>query len=68
MRDDLVNFIQQGDLDVVSHNDEFQGKTHCFGLASITDPHAITQYILGTGSYKFPKPHGVHAWFKATLG
>ncbi|KAF8807688.1 cytochrome P450 [Phlegmacium glaucopus] len=43
--------------------------TGAFGhqVLSITDPRAIT-YILGAGVYKFPKPHGVRAWFKATLG
>ncbi|KAF9269922.1 cytochrome P450 [Marasmius fiardii PR-910] len=34
---------------------------------SIIDPRAIT-YILGEGVYSFPKPDGVRAWFKATLG
>ncbi|KAG7090808.1 hypothetical protein E1B28_009892 [Marasmius oreades] len=34
---------------------------------SIIDPRAIT-YILGEGAYNFPKPDGVRAWFKATLG
>ncbi|KAJ7596761.1 cytochrome P450 [Mycena floridula] len=34
---------------------------------SITDPRAIA-YIVGEGIYSFPKPHGVRAWFKATLG
>ncbi|KAF8167803.1 cytochrome P450 [Crassisporium funariophilum] len=43
--------------------------TGAFGhqVLSITDPRAIN-YILGTGAYKFPKPRGVRAWFKATLG
>ncbi|KAI3615516.1 cytochrome p450 [Moniliophthora roreri] len=34
---------------------------------SITDPRAIS-FILGEGTYNFPKPHGVREWFKATLG
>ncbi|KAK7041953.1 hypothetical protein VNI00_008935 [Paramarasmius palmivorus] len=34
---------------------------------SIIDPRAIS-FILGEGTYHFPKPHGVREWFKATLG
>ncbi|KAJ8090527.1 hypothetical protein PM082_002415 [Marasmius tenuissimus] len=34
---------------------------------SITDTRAITS-ILGEHAYSFPKPDGVRAWFKATLG
>ncbi|CAA7259962.1 unnamed protein product [Cyclocybe aegerita] len=43
--------------------------TGAFGhqIISITDPRAIS-FILGDGAYHFPKPHGVRAWFKATLG
>jgi hypothetical protein len=36
-------------------------------MLSITDPRAIA-YIVGEGTYKFPKPSGVRAWFKALLG
>ncbi|KAF9458748.1 cytochrome P450 [Collybia nuda] len=43
--------------------------TGAFGhqVLSITDSRAIS-FILGEGIYSFPKPHGVRAWFKATLG
>ncbi|PPQ63711.1 hypothetical protein CVT24_004291 [Panaeolus cyanescens] len=43
--------------------------TGAFGhqILSITDPRAI-HFILGEGAYQFPKPAGVRAWFKATLG
>ncbi|KAF4623842.1 hypothetical protein D9613_002072 [Agrocybe pediades] len=43
--------------------------TGAFGhqVLSITDPRAIS-FILGEGAYEFPKPQGVRAWFKATLG
>ncbi|KAH7883794.1 cytochrome P450 [Phlebopus sp. FC_14] len=36
-------------------------------ILSITDPRAIN-YILGEGTYQFPKPHGVRAWFRMLLG
>lgn len=36
-------------------------------MLSITDPRAIA-YIVGEGTYMFPKPSGVRAWFKALLG
>jgi len=36
-------------------------------VLSVTDPRAIS-FILGEGTYYFPKPQGVRAWFKATLG
>ncbi|TFK76723.1 cytochrome P450 [Pluteus cervinus] len=36
-------------------------------IISITDPRAIS-FILNEGIYSFPKPIGVRAWFKATLG
>lgn len=36
-------------------------------VLSVTDPGAIG-FILGEGTYYFPKPQGVRAWFKATLG
>ncbi|KAF5392408.1 hypothetical protein D9757_002185 [Collybiopsis confluens] len=36
-------------------------------VLSITDPKAIT-YILSEAIFDFPKPKGVRAWFKATLG
>lgn len=36
-------------------------------VLSVTDPRAIG-FILGEGTYYFPKPQGVRAWFKATLG
>ncbi|GLB36521.1 putative cytochrome p450 [Lyophyllum shimeji] len=36
-------------------------------ILSITDPRAIS-FIIGEGIYSFPKPNGVRAWFKATLG
>ncbi|KAF9072766.1 cytochrome P450 [Rhodocollybia butyracea] len=36
-------------------------------VLSITDPKAI-KYILGEAIFDFPKPKGVRAWFKATLG
>ncbi|KAF8061017.1 cytochrome P450 [Lyophyllum atratum] len=36
-------------------------------ILSITDPRAIS-FIIGEGIYSFPKPYGVRAWFKATLG
>jgi hypothetical protein len=32
----------------------------------ITDPQTIV-YIVGEGTYQFPKPSGVYAWFKALL-
>ncbi|KAF8973678.1 cytochrome P450 [Flammula alnicola] len=43
--------------------------TGAFGhqVLSVTDPRAIS-FILGDGAYHFPKPQGVRAWFKATLG
>ncbi|THU91655.1 cytochrome P450 [Dendrothele bispora CBS 962.96] len=43
--------------------------TGAFGhqVLSITDPQAIT-FIVGEGTYNFPKPAGVREWFKATLG
>lgn len=43
--------------------------TGAFGhqVLSVTDPRAIG-FILGEGTYCFPKPQGVRAWFKATLG
>ncbi|KAJ3789675.1 cytochrome P450 [Lentinula aff. detonsa] len=43
--------------------------TGAFGhqVLSITDPSAI-KYILGEAIFDFPKPKGVRAWFKATLG
>ncbi|KIK70412.1 hypothetical protein GYMLUDRAFT_234881 [Collybiopsis luxurians FD-317 M1] len=43
--------------------------TGAFGhqVLSITDPKAI-KYILGEAIFNFPKPKGVRAWFKATLG
>ncbi|KAF8912957.1 cytochrome P450 [Gymnopilus junonius] len=43
--------------------------TGAFGhqILSVTDPRAIG-FILGDGAYQFPKPQGVRAWFKATLG
>ncbi|KAE9409329.1 cytochrome P450 [Gymnopus androsaceus JB14] len=43
--------------------------TSAFGhqVLSITDPKAI-KYILGEAIFDFPKPKGVRAWFKATLG
>ncbi|KAF9478020.1 cytochrome P450 [Pholiota conissans] len=43
--------------------------TGSFGhqVISITDPRAIS-FVLGDGAYSFPKPQGVRAWFKATLG
>lgn len=42
---------------------------HCLQhqVLSVTDPRAIG-FILGEGTYNFPKPQGVRAWFKATLG
>jgi hypothetical protein len=36
-------------------------------MLSITDPRTIA-YIVGEGTYQFPKPSGVRAWFKALLG
>ncbi|RDB29638.1 hypothetical protein Hypma_015131 [Hypsizygus marmoreus] len=36
-------------------------------VLSITDRRAIS-FIIGEGIYSFPKPNGVRAWFKATLG
>jgi hypothetical protein len=36
-------------------------------MLSITDPQAIA-YIVGEGTYQFPKPAGVRAGFKALLG
>ncbi|KAG6919563.1 hypothetical protein DXG01_004226 [Tephrocybe rancida] len=36
-------------------------------VLSITDPRAIS-FIIGEGIYAFPKPNGVRAWFRATLG
>ncbi|KAF9229533.1 cytochrome P450 [Gyrodon lividus] len=36
-------------------------------ILSITDPRAIN-YILGEGTYQFPKPRGVRAWFQILLG
>ncbi|KAJ3758954.1 cytochrome P450 [Lentinula raphanica] len=43
--------------------------TGAFGhqVLSITDPRAI-KYILSEAIFDFPKPKGVRAWFKATLG
>ncbi|KAF8831836.1 hypothetical protein HHX47_DHR1000928 [Lentinula edodes] len=43
--------------------------TGAFGhqVLSITDPRAI-KYILSEAIFEFPKPKGVRAWFKATLG
>jgi hypothetical protein len=41
--------------------------SHQHQVLSITDPRAIS-FIVGEGIYSFPKPHGVRAWFKATLG
>ncbi|EGO02781.1 hypothetical protein SERLA73DRAFT_102755 [Serpula lacrymans var. lacrymans S7.3] len=43
--------------------------TGAFGhqVLSITDPRAIS-YILGEGTYLFPKPQGVRAWFRTLLG
>ncbi|KDR85297.1 hypothetical protein GALMADRAFT_234081 [Galerina marginata CBS 339.88] len=43
--------------------------TGAFGhlVLSVTDSRAI-EFILGDGAYQFPKPQGVRAWFKATLG
>ncbi|KAG6381374.1 hypothetical protein JVT61DRAFT_5788 [Boletus reticuloceps] len=36
-------------------------------LLSITDPRAIS-YIVGEGTYQFPKPGGVRTWFHLLLG
>ncbi|PPQ88095.1 hypothetical protein CVT25_014393 [Psilocybe cyanescens] len=36
-------------------------------VLSVADSRAIA-FILGEGAYSFPKPQGVRAWFKATLG
>ncbi|KAH0838484.1 cytochrome P450 [Lanmaoa asiatica] len=36
-------------------------------ILSITDPCAIS-YILGEGTYQFPKPNGVRTWFRLLLG
>ncbi|KAG5646052.1 hypothetical protein DXG03_004475 [Asterophora parasitica] len=36
-------------------------------ILSITDKRAIS-FIIGEGTYSFPKPNGVREWFKATLG
>ncbi|KAJ8481093.1 hypothetical protein ONZ45_g15421 [Pleurotus djamor] len=36
-------------------------------ILSITDRRAIS-FILNEATYKFPKPHGVRAWFKALVG
>lgn len=36
-------------------------------ILSITDLKAIN-YILGEGTYQFPKPDGVRAWFRMLLG
>ncbi|KAF8845290.1 cytochrome P450 [Paxillus ammoniavirescens] len=36
-------------------------------ILSITDPRAIN-YILGEGTYQFPKPLGVRTWFRILLG
>ncbi|KAJ4485545.1 cytochrome P450 [Lentinula aciculospora] len=43
--------------------------TGAFGhqVLSITDPKAI-KYILSDAIFDFPKPKGVRAWFKATIG
>ncbi|KAF7986221.1 hypothetical protein HWV62_38664 [Athelia sp. TMB] len=43
--------------------------TGAFGhqMLSISDPRAIS-FIVGEGTYLFPKPSGVRAWFKALLG
>ncbi|KAH9486647.1 Cytochrome P450 monooxygenase 169 [Psilocybe cubensis] len=43
--------------------------TGAFGhqVLSVTDMRAIS-FILGEAAYSFPKPQGVRAWFKATLG
>ncbi|KAG9314552.1 cytochrome P450 [Chiua virens] len=36
-------------------------------MLSITDPRAIN-YIVGEGTYRFPKPNGVRTWFRLLLG
>ncbi|KAF8559291.1 cytochrome P450 [Imleria badia] len=36
-------------------------------ILSITDPCAIS-YIVGEGTYQFPKPNGVRTWFRLLLG
>ncbi|EIW86397.1 cytochrome P450 [Coniophora puteana RWD-64-598 SS2] len=36
-------------------------------MLSITDPSAVS-FILGKGTYLFPKPSGVRAWFSTLLG
>ncbi|KIY45233.1 cytochrome P450 [Fistulina hepatica ATCC 64428] len=40
---------------------------HVHQIVSITDPRAVT-FIISERIYDFPKPYGVRAWFKATLG
>lgn len=36
-------------------------------MLSITDSRAIN-YIVGEGTYQFPKPDGVRTWFRLLLG
>lgn len=36
-------------------------------ILSITDARAIS-YIVGEGTYQFPKPNGVRTWFRLLLG
>ncbi|KAI9572767.1 cytochrome P450 [Boletus coccyginus] len=36
-------------------------------ILSITDPRTIS-YIVGEGTYRFPKPNGVRTWFRLLLG
>ena len=36
-------------------------------ILSITDSRAIN-YIVGEGTYQFPKPDGVRTWFRLLLG
>lgn len=50
----------------VEHKHLSKKKQH--QVLSITDPRAITFIVGSEGIYDFPKPHGVRAWFKATLG
>jgi hypothetical protein len=47
--------------------DAITAHCHQHKILSVTDPKAVS-FILGEGSYIFPKSHGVRAWFQALLG
>jgi len=52
---------------VLSNDDVAPSHFHQHKILSVTDLKAIS-YILGEGSYIFPKSRGVRAWFQALLG